>query len=90
MLLNQGLRTGRGEGGHATLGYAAVAQLGQGTKAFDAFDSLRRMRNDSEYPMPDSRGEVADRSDAEAAIPRAQAIIDAVAKVLDVMPVWSA
>jgi hypothetical protein len=71
------------------LGEAATAQLDAQSGVSARFDSMRRMRNDSEYPMPDSRGPVADRRDAEDAIGRARAIIERVEKALDLMGMWT-
>ena len=87
ILINQGLRPGSGEGGHAVLREAVLAQLEPPSQpAIRAFGWMRQVRNSSAYPEPDgptaSTNEVADGIDA------AQAIIQVAAKVIPVMPVY--
>ncbi len=84
LLVNQGLRP-RGEGAHAVLLEATIAQLEPPRQQeIRAFDWMRRLRNDTQYPeieRPSANGD-----DVDQAIPAAQAIVDRVAPLLDLMP----
>ncbi|MBN9376101.1 MAG: HEPN domain-containing protein [Cellulomonas sp.] len=84
VLVNQGLRP-RGEGAHAVLLEAVLAQLEPPRQQeFREFDWMRRLRNDTQYPDADRPTAVAD--DVAQAIPAAQAILERAALLLDHMP----
>ena len=84
LLVNQGLRP-RGEGAHAVLLQAAIAQLEPPRQAeIREFDWMRRLRNDTQYPDTDRLSASAD--DVDQAIPSAQAIVDRIAQLVEVMP----
>ncbi|MCY7288085.1 MAG: HEPN domain-containing protein [Cryobacterium sp.] len=84
LLVSQGLRP-RGEGAHAVLLEAAIAQLEPPRQhEIRAFDWMRRLRNDTQYlntERPSASGD-----DVDQAIPAAQSIVDRIAPLLDVMP----
>jgi hypothetical protein len=76
LLAQQGLRP-TSRGGHYALERALRGQFGQG---FRAFGTMRRRRNELEYPdLPD---ESASADEARQALDDAQALIDAAAKLL--------
>jgi len=84
VLVNQGLKP-RGLGSHAVLLDVVIAQLEPPRQEeIRAFDWMRRLRNDTQYPNPDSASAAID--DVDQAIPAARAIVDRVAQVLDLMP----
>ena len=84
VLINQGLKP-RGLGAHAILLDVVFAQLEPPRqKEIREFDWMRRLRNDTQYPNPDSASAAVD--DVDQAIPAAQAIVDRVVHVFDVMP----
>ena len=84
LLVNQGLRP-RGEGAHAVLREAAIAQLEPPRQAeIREFDWMRRLRNDTQYPDTDRPPASAD--DVDQAIPSAQAIVDRTTQLVEVMP----
>lgn len=84
ILINQGLRP-RGEGAHAVLHEAVLAQTEPPKQAeFREFDWMRRLRNDTQYPDLDRPTAAAD--DVAQAIPAAQAILDRARVLLDHMP----
>lgn len=84
VLVNQGLRP-RGEGAHAVLLEAAIAQLEPPRQPeIREFEWMRRLRNDTQYPdvdRPSANGE-----DVDQAIPAARAIIDRAARLVEIMP----
>ncbi|TAJ48068.1 MAG: HEPN domain-containing protein [Herbiconiux sp.] len=83
-LVNQGLRP-RGEGAHAVLLEAVLAQLEPPKqKEIREFDWMRRLRNDTQYPDVDRPTARVD--DVDQAIPAAEAILERAAKVIDIMP----
>ena len=87
ILVNQGLRPGNGEGGHAVLREAVLAQLEPPNQpAVRAFGWMRQIRNSSAYPEPD--GATATGREVNDAIEAAQAIIEVATKVIPVMPVY--
>lgn len=87
ILLNQGLRPKGGDGAHAVLLTATRAQLHPPLGAdLDAFDWMRRTRNESEYPTTDAP--VASAEDVEEALPAAERIIEIAVTVLPRMPVY--
>lgn len=87
ILVNQGLRPGNGEGGHAVLREAVLAQLEPPNQpAVRAFGWMRQIRNSSAYPEPD--GATATGREVSDAIEAAHAIIQVAAKVIPVMPVY--
>jgi hypothetical protein len=84
ILVNQGLRS-RGEGAHAVLIEAVLAQLEPPRQAaFREFHWMRRLRNETQYP--DAERPLAVAADVIQAIPAAQAIVDRAALILDHMP----
>ncbi|MDR1213070.1 MAG: HEPN domain-containing protein [Propionibacteriaceae bacterium] len=84
ILVNQGLRP-RGEGSHAVLIEAVLAQLEPPRQAeFREFYWMRRLRNETQYP--DAERPVAVADDVVQAIPAAQAILDRTALLFDHMP----
>lgn len=86
ILINQGLRP-RGEGAHAVLLDAVLAQLEPPRQqAFREFDWMRRLRNDTQYPNADRPTAVSD--DVAQAIPAAEAILERAAVLLDHMPAY--
>jgi len=86
MLANQGLRPTQ-RGGHIVAGQAAMAQLGGTFEAtLRPFDRMRRERRDAEYPRIET-SEITSE-DVQADRKRAQDILEAVQKVLDVMPAY--
>ena len=87
ILVNQGLRPGNGEGGHAVLREAVLAQLEPPHQpAVRAFGWMRQIRNRSAYPEPD--GATATDREVTDAMEAAHAIILVAAKVIPVMPVY--
>jgi HEPN domain-containing protein len=86
VLANQGLRP-RGEGAHAVLLTAAIAQLDPPMgRDLRHFDWLRRTRNSSEYPMPETPPITP--VDANDALPLATAIVAIADRVVPNMPVY--
>ena len=84
VLVNQGLKP-RGEGAHAVLLEAAIAQLEPPRQSeIREFDWMRRLRNDTQYPNIDRPAASAD--DVDQAIPAAKAIVDRVSRLVEVMP----
>ncbi|WP_454294992.1 HEPN domain-containing protein [Salana multivorans] len=84
ILINQGLRP-RGEGAHAVLLEAVVAQTEPPRQEeFREFSWMRRLRNDTQYPSPDRP--TATASDVVQAIPAARAILDRARILLTRMP----
>ena len=84
VLVNQGLKP-RGLGAHAVLLDVVIAQLEPPReKAVREFDWMRRLRNDTKYPSGE-RALVA-LDDVDQAIPAATAIVNRVAKLLELMP----
>lgn len=87
ILVNQGLRPGNGEGGHAVLREAVLAQLEPPQQpAIRAFGWMRQIRNSSAYPEPDRA--TATVHDVAEGVEAAEAIIRIAAKVIPVMPVF--
>lgn len=87
ILANQGLRPGGGEGGHAVLREAVLAQLEPPPQPIiRAFGWMRQVRNSSSYPAPNAP--VAARADVEEGLRVARAIIQIAEKVVPVMPVY--
>ena len=86
LLANQGLRS-RGEGAHAVLLTAALAQLDPPMgRDLRHFDWLRRTRNSAEYPMPETPPITP--VDANDALPLATAIVAIADRVVPNMPVY--
>ncbi|TFD73268.1 HEPN domain-containing protein [Cryobacterium fucosi] len=84
LLVNQGLRP-RGEGAHAVLLEAAIAQLEPPRQPeIREFDWMRRLRNDTQYPDVDRPS--ASFDDVDQAIPAAQAIVNRAARLVEAMP----
>lgn len=84
LLVIQGLRPTSG-GGHIALNDAVIAQFGRGMgDVIRPFGSMRRLRNTSEYPSIDQP--VASADDARRAADQAQAMLDAVRRVIDELP----
>lgn len=74
-LAKQGLRVRGGEGGHANVGHAVRAQLGDNAgRLIEPFDRMRRKRNGSEYDF-DSELYPEDIADD---LPKARAIVERV------------
>lgn len=87
ILGNQGLRPGSGEGGHAVIREAVLAQLEPPNQpAVRAFGWMRQVRNRSAYPEPD--GATATQRDVTEGIAAAEAIIGVAEAVIPVMPVY--
>lgn len=83
LLAQQGLRPTT-DGGHAAVADAVRAQFGPG---FRPFATMRRRRNELEYPnVP---GETATTSEAEQAVSDASNIIAAAGQLLDQLPLFS-
>jgi hypothetical protein len=83
VLENQGLRA-TSRGGHIAVLDAVSAQLDPPLgSVLRPFDRMRRRRNQAEYPAADSPGLSAE--DVERDLPKVQAIIETVVKVLDQM-----
>ncbi len=82
LLAAQGLRA-TSRGGHVAVQEAVQAQFGGpgGHRAFSAFGRLRRRRNESEYPEPESPTIMPD--DADDCLQTAAAILDAAKGLLD-------
>ena len=84
VLVNQGLKP-RGEGAHAVLLEAVLAQLEpQRQQEFREFDWMRRLRNDTQYPSLDRQTALVD--DVDQGVPAAQAIVDRAARLIELMP----
>lgn len=84
LLVNQGLKP-RGEGAHAVLLEAAIAQLEPPRQTeIREFDWMRRLRNDTQYPDIDRPS--ANVDDVDQAIPAARAIVDRATRLVEVMP----
>jgi hypothetical protein len=87
ILVNQGLRPGSGEGGHAVLREAVLAQLEPPNQpAVRAFGWMRQIRNSSAYPEPD--GPTATDREVADGIDEAHTIIRVATMVIPVMPVY--
>jgi len=87
ILINQGLRPNSGEGGHAVLREALLAQLEPPNQpAVRAFGWMRQTRNISSYPVPD--GATATEREVTDGIEAARAMIEVATKVIPVMPVY--
>ncbi len=87
ILVNQGLRPGGGEGGHAVLREPVLAQLEPANQpAVRAFGWMRQIRNSSAYSEPD--GATATNREVADAIDAAHAIIQVAESVIPVMPVY--
>lgn len=85
ILANQGIRAAGGEGGHAVLLQAAMAQLDPPKgKQLQEFTWMRQLRNDSSYPSPQTP--VATADDVTAALPAAEAIVEIARAVIPRMP----
>ncbi|MFB9677467.1 hypothetical protein [Streptosporangium vulgare] len=77
LLAQQGLRATT-SGGHYAVQQAVIRQFGP---TFEPYGTMRRRRNELEYPeFPD---EVVETAEAEHAIAAARALIDATGKLLD-------
>jgi hypothetical protein len=83
LLAQQGLRPTT-DGGHTAVADAVRAQFGPG---FRPFATMRRRRNELEYPnVP---GETATTAEAQQAVSDATAIITAAGQLLDQLPLFS-
>lgn len=80
----QRLRAKSGEGGHAAIGAAIEAQIGEAEGR--RFQSLRYIRNATQYPSPDREGAVAD--DAADAIEFAKRMLTAAETMTAIMGVF--
>ncbi|MCB2176705.1 MAG: HEPN domain-containing protein [Actinomycetales bacterium] len=86
ILANQGLRS-RGDGAHAVLLTAALAQLDPPMgRDLRHFDWLRRTRNSAEYPIAETPPITA--TDAGDALPLAKAVVAIAERVIPNMPVY--
>lgn len=83
LLAQQGLRT-KTEGGHTGTSQAVRAQFG---RDFDFFDSMRRVRNQLEYPRNASDMHI-DESDLKAALDYAERMLDAAEQLLPNLSIW--
>lgn len=82
LLAQQGLRPTT-DGGHTAVATAVRAQFGPG---FRPFGTMRRRRNELEYPnIP---GETATTSEAKQAVADASALITAAGQLLDQLPLF--
>lgn len=82
LLAQQGLRPTTG-GGHTAVATAVQAQFGPG---FRAYSTMRRRRNELDYPnVP---GETATTSEAGQAVQDALALITAASQLLDQLPLF--
>ncbi len=87
ILANQGLRPGGGEGGHAVLRQAVLAQLEPPRQpAVREFGWMRQLRNLSAYPEPDAP--VATATDVDKGVAAARAMVRVAEAVVPVMPVY--
>jgi hypothetical protein len=83
LLTQQGLRPTT-DGGHIAVATAVRAQFGPG---FRSFNTMRRRRNELEYPnVP---GETATTSEAEQAVTDADSLISTASQLLDQLPLFS-
>lgn len=83
ILENQGLRA-TSRGGHVVVLEAVSAQLDPPLgQVLRPFDRMRRRRNDAEYPKHD--GQTFEPDDARRDQPKAAAIVELAARVLDEM-----
>ncbi|MBA3741531.1 hypothetical protein [Sporichthya sp.] len=82
LLTHQGLRP-TSKGGHYALDLSLRAQFGTG---FRAFSTLRRRRNELEYPSMPS--DAATTAEAEAAVQDARAVIDSASQLLPGLAIW--
>jgi hypothetical protein len=83
VLENQGLRASS-RGGHIAVLDVVSAQLDPPLGGIlRPFDRMRRRRNQAEYPSADSPSVTAD--DVVRDLPKVQAIVDTIAKVLNQM-----
>ncbi|QNJ89923.1 hypothetical protein HZU40_00185 (plasmid) [Mycolicibacterium fluoranthenivorans] len=83
LLAQQGLRP-RVEGGHIAVADAVTAQFGQG---FRAFNRMRRIRNQLEYPRSPADLEL-EQADTQQALTDAASIISAVEQLLPELGIW--
>ncbi|NAS24968.1 hypothetical protein GT755_25195 [Herbidospora sp. NEAU-GS84] len=82
-LAQQGLRA-TSKGGHYAVQQAVLAQFGP---AFAFFGSMRRRRNELEYPQfPD---EIVEEAEARQAVEEARSIIEATGRLLGHLGLWS-
>jgi hypothetical protein len=82
LLAQQGLRPTT-SGGHTAVAIAARAQFGPG---FRSFNTMRRRRNELEYPnVP---GETTTATEAEQAVADANTLITAASQILDQLPLF--
>ena len=87
ILANQGLRPVGGEGGHAVLREAVLAQLEPPRQeAVRGFGWMRQVRNRSAYPEPSSP--TATGSQVAEGIDAAAAMIEVARAVIPAMPVY--
>ncbi|EHB48783.1 hypothetical protein MycrhDRAFT_5624 [Mycolicibacterium rhodesiae JS60] len=83
LLIQQGLRP-RTEGGHVAIIEAAQAQFGQ---SFASFNTMRRVRNQLEYPRDPEELEF-DPADTDDAIDKTETAIEAVEQLLPRLGLW--
>ncbi|ORX11365.1 HEPN domain-containing protein [Mycobacterium xenopi] len=83
LLIQQGLRP-RPEGGHIAIAEAVEAQFGH---SFRSFNSMRRIRNQLEYPRSSADLELQIK-DAERALNDADKIIRAAEQLLPELGMW--
>ncbi len=87
ILANQGLRPGDGDGGHAVLRQAVLAQLEPPAQpAVREFGWMRQLRNRSVYPEPDAP--VATATDVTKGLAAAKGMVQVAEAVVPVMPVY--
>ncbi|MGV2581440.1 hypothetical protein [Mycobacterium avium] len=84
LLVQQGLRPTTA-GGHTAIADAAEAQFGG---SFRAFNTMRRIRNQLEYPRNPADLDLA-VEDTEKALIDAEGIIDAVGTLLPELGIWN-
>ncbi|MET3806799.1 uncharacterized protein (UPF0332 family) [Nakamurella sp. UYEF19] len=85
VLATQGIRP-TAKGGHIAPIAAVRAQTGRsGDAQLRPYDRLRRIRNRTDYPTPES---ILTSEDVAEALPHAAAIVDVAAKLLPQLPVF--
>jgi len=81
----QGLRA-TSKGGHLAVQEAVTAQLGRSGAVIRPFGRLRRTRNEADYPRLDTPELTID--DVTEDLPRAKAIVEAMAKLVSHLEPW--
>jgi uncharacterized protein (UPF0332 family) len=83
VLVQQGLRP-RVEGGHVAVAQAVEAQFGS---SFKSFNSMRRIRNQLEYPRSTADLDLG-AADVQRALAQSEAMIGAVERLLPDLGIW--